>query len=668
MKPIKQMMREPGKMLLGIILIAVAVAILSVCVGQAIVSESTQKQLDYYCDTICLLTDDFQKTTIDTGKWIRHSFSTSMPEEITAWVEEIAETHPEIVKSISSPGMASAYIPELKQNNITSEEPEFYRLEKDYATGPILRTVPYSCAVLEITIESVSEPLDYLSETLNTTQLSYEGKILRVFGTVERVIGLEEGFRDPTGKPITLYIKMENEKEYSQITEMLYSNQHFLVYGMDYMDMDLELRMYLSAGEEVPEQIDTNRIRYYSDSERNAASWGEEVAGYFVGGMEISLTNVDIHSIEGIALTMGNPTMVPLKGSAEDFLASGEGKVWQDLLEEIRINAHVFPFIGVDKLGYLGDFAGQTARIVEGREFSNEELLEGSRVCIISEYQAAVAGLHVGDQITAQTINDDPAGSSNNILGEIASGYNTTNPAPHLYRTATDTNPTPLNPEENYTIIGLYRRNTAWADPSEDIYAFTPNTVFVPKNALTGTVEYGKQAFFRTLILQNGTAPQLEALAVEAGFDGLFVYDDQGYAQMAGQLDNYREISRLALTVGCGGYGIILFLFLLLFPARQKKNVRLMENMGDTRWERIRFVLLGALAVLIPGSVLGIFIGSQLWRFTVSKLTDLARISISLDMKPLVMLGIGIGQLVLAFVAVLILSVPLTKEGGMAKQ
>ena len=667
MKPIKQAIREHGKFLIGIILIAVAVAILSVCVGQAIISESTQKQLDYYCDTICLLTDDFQKTTIDMGNRIRHVFSTAMPKEITAWVEEIAETHPEIVKAISAPGMASAYIPELIQDNITAEEPEFYRLEKDYATGPILRTVPYSCAILEITIESVSEPMDYLPEALNTTQLSYEGKILRAFGTVERVIGLEEGFRDPTGKPITLYIELENEEECSQITKVLDSYERFLVYGMDYMDMDLELRLYLSAGEEVPDKIDPSRIRIYSDAETNAASWGEEVAGYFVGGMEIGLTSVDIHSIEGVALTMGDPGMVPLNGSAEDFLASDEGEVWRNLLEEIDINAHVFPFIGVDKLGYLGDFAGQTARIVEGREFSDEELSEGSRVCIISEYQAAVAGLHVGDSITVRTINDDPAGGGNNILGEIASGYNTTNPAPHLYRTATETNPVPLNPEETYAIIGLYRRNTAWADPSEDIYAFTPNTVFVPKNALTGTVEYGKQAFFCTLILKNGTAPQLEALAVEAGLDGLFVYSDQGYAQMAGQLDNYREISRLALTIGCGGYGVILFLFLLLFPGRQKRSVRLMEKMGNTRWERIRFVLLGALAILLPGSILGVLAGSLLWRFTVSKLMDFARVSISLDIKPLVMLGIGLGQLVMAFAAVLILSIPLTKEKGMVK-
>lgn len=99
MKAIKQLLRQPIKAVAGILLVVIAVAVLCVCAGQSIAARETEERLNQ-----SFLTLAFPKSNI------------SMQDQIQ-WAENYAVEHPEIVETISSAGLASAYVPELTIDN-----------------------------------------------------------------------------------------------------------------------------------------------------------------------------------------------------------------------------------------------------------------------------------------------------------------------------------------------------------------------------------------------------------------------------------------------------------------------------------------------------------------------------------------------------------------------
>lgn len=195
----------------------------------------------------------------------------------------------------------------------------------------------------------------------------------------------------------------------------------------------------------------------------------------------------------------------------------------------MRVNYQTFPVIGVDKLGYVADFARETARIVEGRDFTQEELTSGAKLCIISETLAAANGLTVGDTISPRFYNYD---WNSPYQGFVSKGEGVVNHSAYVYTTQTEFS----GEAESYVIIGLYRQDNAWGDVSENLYSFTPNTVFVPRASVSSDMDYGNQAFFQTLVLRNGAIQEFRALVDEAGYTDLFVYYDQEYTTISDSL------------------------------------------------------------------------------------------------------------------------------------
>src|SRR5699024_7722491 len=93
--------------------------------------------------------------------------------------------------------------------------------------------------------------------------------------------------------------------------------------------------------------------------------------------------------------------------TAEEFLTREAGELWKSALEDIQIQNHSFPMIGVEKLEYIPDFLRGTADIVQGRNFTQEELETGAKVCILSESLAQANGLEVGDTLSVQLFPED---------------------------------------------------------------------------------------------------------------------------------------------------------------------------------------------------------------------------------------------------------------------
>lgn len=759
MKTLKQLLRKPVKSLFGVLLTALGVAALAVCLCQSLAAEKTGAELEFRFTTVALPTSNYNFKYNVTGEYpIELS---NMNPDLAAWIDEQIAAHPELVETVASPGLASAYIPALTVDNHSRDDnqEDYYERFAGTTTFSISTVLPgggkyaasYGNAMFLVTLTEIGDPADYyhtisVKETGKTETPPFFTKVT-LYARIDQVIGLEEGFEDPTGQTITLTLTVDTLETLEKMA--LTVGEQYMVNGSRYYwgpaptqekvelwlrslsNSDPETAAYLGAEYDssllhilTEEQKATFRQNHPDSSWNPAAVYGDLAVltepfravyqeesgstGYYPPNCillkeeDITRTAVpamilydetlqheydrkDASLIEtreiienGETVTIsweeykeryGIPTIEKLEGSVEDFLA--ENADWQQALHNIEVNYHTFPIIGVEKLSYIADFARGLARVTQGRDFTKEELESGAKVCILSEQIAQLNGLQVGDTIHPQFYNYDY-----NIPYQYytSEGPNTVMPNAYYYsegHTEFDGDPV------EYTVIGLYRQDSAWGDARENLYSFTPNTIFVPETSVTSDMDYGTQGVFRTVILKNGCIEEFDAIISQHGFapkfdseelEAVFVYYDQGYSQVKESFYGYRELAKQVLIVGVTVYGIILILFLLLYPARQGGALRTMASLGTPRWNRLGHVLLSALGILLPGTVLGCALALVLWGPVVSRLLTAggAAFSLSLDLGSLAF--IAAAQFLLALTLVLLTALPMTRQKSLMKR
>ena len=754
MKTGKQLLRQPLKSLFGVLLAALAVAVLVVCVCQSLAAQKTWADLQYQFTTVALPTGNYNFKAYANGVVV---YLRSMDPEIADWIDEKIAQHPELVETVASPGLASAYISGLAVDNHSRNG---YQKYYEKSPGTVVRDVSgmfpgagkyaasYANAMFVVTLEQVGEPSDYWMSITNSTGEQVQCPVsagVTLYGHIDRVLGLEEGFEDPTGQTIELSLTVDTLETFENMA--LTVGEQYVVYGMRYYwppapteeyvelcihakalkdpelldyfgtEYDGSMLHYLTDAEKeqfaqvnpefpVPEAIygDTGIITaavepvwdeqsqaMVRDPSRSILLYESKLTRTAVPAMVLRDSTIlheydrtDASLVETREITQnggtvtisweeykdryGIPTIAKLDGSVENFLAENED--WQRALEDIEINCHTFPVIGVEKLDYIADFARGLARVTQGRDFTQEELESGARVCIISEQTAQMNGLQVGDTIEPQFYNYDY-----NVPYQtyVSDGSNTVLPNAYYYNANTAFDGDPVA----YTVIGLYRQDDAWGDATENIYAFTPNTIFVPESSVTSDMDYGTQGVFRTVILKNGCIEAFDAIISDNDFEPMhgleelreiFAYYDQGYSQVAESFYNYQTLARQVMAVGITVYGMILALFLLLYPARQGKTLRTMAGLGAPRRDKIAHVCLSALGILLPGTVLGAVLALVLWGPVVGRLLTAGNAAFSLSLDLGALAAVAAAQLVLALVMVLLLSIPMTRHKDLMKR
>lgn len=763
MKTLKQLFRQPGKTASGILLVALAVAVLVVCLCQSLAAQKTEAELEYKFTTIALTTGNYNfKDSAMEGVYVTLSY---MNKDVAAWVDEQIEANPELVETIARSGLASAYIPALRVDNHSANGyQEYYEGKGSTIIFNVNTMTPgsgkyapsYSNAMFLITMEEVGEVVTYPARIHTAsgeivTRESMTGAALT--GRIDQVIGLEEGYEDPTGQTIKLSFWLDTPEAYESLE--LTVGQQYVVYGTHYYWRPIAVQQYVeeawdSMTDHFPERaeefrdFDEGKLYYLTEEEQRlfaennprcevvpVAIYGDPSLitegfawnnGYARSAISRFLPERVYYSDKAVLLTQehfarismpamivrdqtvwvkynwedasvdetreiiengetitiswdeykeryGVPTIAKLEGSVEEFLAANED--WQQALHNIEVNYHTFPIIGVEKLSYIADFARGLARVTQGRDFTKEELESGAKLCIISEQLAQINGLSVGDTIDPQFYNYDYNIPEQTYLYK---GNNTVMPSAYFYSEAhTEFDGDPVE----YTIIGLYRQDDAWGDARENIYAFTPNTIFVPQTSVTSDMDYAEQGVFRTIILKNGCIDEFEAIMSQHDFKpmfgdetlrDLFVYYDQGYSQVKESFYGYQELSRQVLTVGVAVYAIVLLLFLLLYPARQGKTLRTMGSLGANRKEKIGYVLGSSSAILLPGTVLGAALTLVLWGPVVSRLLTAggANFSLSLDIGTLA--AVAAAQFIAALLLVLLIAIPMTRNKSLMKR
>lgn len=674
MKTIKQLFRQPLRTMAGILIVALAVAILVASVGQYAATMLTSANLDERYDTIGLISDEYFWENKPGGGRIKH---TDLPEKYQTWIDEAVQTRDDLVKLESYSEVYSAYLPGISPDNFSQyKEGDWI----DFMMPDIGCGNPYRCAVLEVTLTKLGtvwdEDMVYISEKPDySDEIAYRKNFtVLCAATVERAIGLEQGFASPVGKTIALTIKVFDEAALGALE--LEVGQRYLVYGMDYTDVHGGQMESLIGGQAAQFEELFGRGNY--DGLNDRTDWApvmEQVHATMSVCNRVSmpvlyrdkgqwvfrddLLEYHYRDEEGFYLTYRPteeiypdyevPTVARLEGSAEDFLATEAGALWNQMLADMEISNHGFPVLAVDKLGYQSAFARQQARIVEGRDFTEAERTDGSKVCIISQQVAVLNGLQVGDTIDMRTYAYDP-----NIEvqeGDISSGSRF--PSAAVYSRAMGF----TSDMETYTIVGIYRQNDAWEN-REDTYGITPNVIFVPKGSVTGDKLTGASGIYYTLVLQNGKLEEFVALQQEAGYPDLLICYDQGYMDMVAAVDAYEDVSWQALKTGFWAYGAVMLLFILLFPLRQRAVLATMGTMGANRWRKLCHLMVGSIGLLIPGTLLGTIVGVLAWEKVAEELMASLSVMIPLeaDLSATVP-RLALAQLLAVAFVVLILSI-----------
>ena len=642
MHSIRQLLRQPGKTVMGIVLITAAAAALIVCLGQGIAARETEAQLNAAFQTILFPSTEYHAAG-------------------DAWAVAYGENHPEVVKEVSAPGFASAYIPQLTPDNYVSH---FDSSDKwEYITEP------YNLAMLEIILTEIGEPAPGDGE-------SQQGEIaVPLTGTVERVVMLQEDYGDCTGFTARLTLKLPEGSDLEALN--LAVGERYLVFCTQYQDWDYLLRagMCRTLDIELAQWDSYHGLQLFTPEEmenhNSGGFYGKRVGRVRIGNnityvydYQVPMYQAVIGTICNPALTLdesySHPTIVHLEGTVEDFLESSQGELWKEMLENMGINNHCFPVIGVDSTDSLADFARRVAGIAQGRDFTEQELKNGEKVCMISDTVAEKNGLHIGDTLNLQYYENDE-----NLYYQLNNPETLgTNPTASFYFAAT----TPLETAESYTIVGIYHRTTDWEAPEENLYAFTPNTVFVPKASVSGEMEYGCHGLFRSFVLVNGKMEAFLAAAVEEGYGDIFTSYDNGYSAIAPSLQAYQENVNRVVILGILVYGIILLLFLLLYPGQQGKTLATMESFGANRNRRIVHVLVSAAGIMLPGSLAGAAVGILMWRYVSQALTTEASFTLPVEMNVVGMLWISAAQFVLAELLVLLIGLGLTRKKSLMKR
>jgi len=269
-------------------------------------------------------------------------------------------------------------------------------------------------------------------------------------------------------------------------------------------------------------------------------------------------------------------------------------------------------------------------------------------------------GLKLGDTITLRSYAYDPNVNEDitaypDLLSTYEGGFYV---EPGFYSSVRGFAGEP----ETYTIVGLYSRENAWQDGS--LYAFTPNTIFIPKASTEAPMVMSEEGLFRSYVLENGTAEAFDALVKEAGYNGLFVYYDQGYEQVKDGLAAYESVSGQALYVGIAAALGILLLYILLFPLRQRRHLTVMSTLGATRGQRLAHLAAYNLGMLLPGVALGTLVGALVWKRVTAELLASVDALLPLHLELWRILMISGALLLFAAVIVFLCGLTQTREGS----
>lgn len=496
----------------------------------------------------------------------------------------------------------------------------------DYAAE--IDSPSYSMGVLAITCTAI-EPEIVEETVLHVEALDGEETIqeikrppcehYNVSGTVNEVISLAEGYEPPKrGDAVSIYAR-----EYTPDGAYLFEvGKKYLVF-VDFSDHSIVTNYYESTDEETGEFV--WKVVQEQDAESPyflniTTYWGLDLKDH----LEKPDTNTDgvydLPSVDwqarlrrgqredGVYYYYPMPEawthIAEYSSSVAEFLESEAGTLWrEEIIPRCEVNQSSASVVLTDNMESLYMFNNGFAELLEGREISAEEYVNGGNVCIVSAEYAKFNNLHIGDKI-----NVDYYDTLITTAGVSEGGLNGADTILRpLLRHGILTEEDRIGVKKDYEIVGIYSAPAFRGGT----HMFAADTIFAPKASVPNAEQYEARGYraLQSLVLRNGSEEEFfESLKhytyegedawmlddpSDMDFSGDFMTFNQQYDKAAGNIEVMRSNARRLLVLSLLGFLIVLAAVRYFEARRQRLVVVPMKKLGIAKG-RITGELIGA--------------------------------------------------------------------------
>ena len=683
MNPLHQLTRRPVKAAFGVLLLALAGAILCLSGGQYWAAVQTRAAVERTYTTVAVITG-LGSSEETAGSMNAESLRQDSALDAAIFFQEPEQQSWDIIRSRPTVGMVSGYSPCL-------------RPAISLYTGHRGSDAPYEYSIVEIRADAVTERNnDWFGES-GSANWQLDGQVLGIYG-------LNDAFRDPSGQRASVSL----HQEYDDPAELLHpeAGKRYLLLSHSYTDDEWYLRrnvadwVFMETNVQLdPWSLDIlgNLIRY--DQRKNQSEHWYHTAGdaaeepvefapeellYRDPATGVEVTNIDPDDFgrfsfavdalkdtgeimvedpqqpgnwrpETVDYTQYNlPSIQELPDgvTAQEVIDSTSS--WRMAMESIQTNNHSVPVLAVDSVEGMLEFASGRTQITQGRSISQEEYRDGAAVCLISETLARESGLDVGDTLPLSLYEKEK-----NLMPTTVGD---SDPTASYYLPQRG-----FQQETEYTVIGLYRQSSEWG---KTVASFTPNSVLTPKKSVTCAMETGSSAIeaspsglWGTMILKNGTAGQMEARLKENNLAGTVTYYDQGYSEIVESLDGFSWVSRTVLWVGLALWVVVLAAYCVLFPLQEGKTALRMWTLGTVKRDITGSIWLSSAAVAVIGTVIALAVSIPGMSWAIGKLQELTGSELTMSVSPWQTAALCAAVLVLELAAVALCSALAARRG-----
>lgn len=278
----------------------------------------------------------------------------------------------------------------------------------------------------------------------------------------------------------------------------------------------------------------------------------------------------------------------------------GRGQYWLKLVEDFKRRDSYYKVLPTGNLELLPSFHSGETQIRDGRKFTKEEIEEGKAVCLVSFSFATTNNVRVGDTLPLSLFASNYAyAPSQNIA------YTNLNAIGEAYETFWFA---------EYEIVGTYISTvTGLSDPNK--IEMADDLIIIPDTSVKASdenniVDFGvMRASTTSFQIPNGTIAEFTEAFNKAVPESAFLaisFDDGGYEQVIGSLNQMRSFAILLFAIGLFSVLAVIILLLYFFILRQRKRTAIERSLGMTR-HACRVSLISGVLLL---SVIAILVGS----------------------------------------------------------
>ena len=327
----------------------------------------------------------------------------------------------------------------------------------------------------------------------------------------------------------------------------------------------------------------------------------------------------------------------PIAENHDGFWQTEMGDYYRQIAEAAEYTAYSLTAVTVNRLDGIEAFSENRVWVSEGREFTEEEIASGAKVCLVSAAMAQEMGWALGDMLNMSfypcrylyTAGDYMQHSS--CRQEAIESSPIYQPNEAIYPSAYHDFPSMhIFDQGEYEIVGIYDGMVGFGRESSGNHKnFYENTdgkgvyfmnVYIPSNSVANQPTPKLSENNTTLWINPKKLLDFQA-ALESS--GLTAKQDTGYtmnvtvydhnlSQLAPGLESLSQISKLILVLSGLTALLTVVAFAVLYTVQNKRQIAAFRAIGMSKRQVAVLLLFAVLLVCILGAGAGAFAGQKI--------------------------------------------------------